>query len=99
VSCRFHQASDGQPQHQLDPGCARALWESGLHRHHGGRAGIGSRTRPVSFPTGLDVIVEALEELQLNAPKAPTPGRDQHLDFDFRRLEHQLTIYLGPHPS
>jgi hypothetical protein len=50
-------------------------------------------------PTSLDVIIEALEELQPNAPEARTSGRDQHLDFDFGRLEHQLTVYLGPHPS
>jgi hypothetical protein len=51
-------------------------------------------------PTSLNAIVEALEELlQLNAPEDRTPGRDQHLDFDFGRLEHQLAVYLGPHPS
>jgi hypothetical protein len=45
------------------------------------------------------VIVEALEELQLSALEARAPRRDQILDFDFRRLEHLLTVYLGPHRS
>jgi hypothetical protein len=45
------------------------------------------------------VIVKALEELQLNASEANDPRCDQPLDFDFERLEHQLTVYLGPHPS
>jgi hypothetical protein len=50
-------------------------------------------------PTGLDTIVVALKELQLNAPEAHAPRRDQPLNFDFGRLEHQLTIYLGPYSS
>jgi hypothetical protein len=50
-------------------------------------------------PTGLCTITEALEELQLDALEAHTPGRDQPLSSDFRRLEHQLAVYLGPHPS
>ena len=37
---------------------------------------------------GLDAIVEALEELQLHAPEARTPGSDQLLGFDYGRLEH-----------
>ena len=37
--------------------------------------------------TGLDVIIEALEELQLHAPEAHTPGTNQLLCFDYRRLE------------
>jgi hypothetical protein len=45
------------------------------------------------------MIVEALEELQLSASEASAPERDQLLDFDFGRLEHQLAVYLGPHPS
>jgi hypothetical protein len=45
------------------------------------------------------MIIEALEVLQLNAPEAHVPGHDRPLDFDFGRLEHQLAIYLGPHPS
>jgi hypothetical protein len=49
--------------------------------------------------TGLDVIVRALKELQLSAPEARAPKHDQLLDFDFGKLEHQLTVYLGPHPS
>jgi hypothetical protein len=45
------------------------------------------------------VIVEALDELRLNAPEARAPGCDQPISFDFGRMEHQLTVYLGPHPS
>ena len=37
--------------------------------------------------TGLDMITEALEELQLHAPKVHALGSDQLLDFDYRRLE------------
>jgi hypothetical protein len=37
--------------------------------------------------------------LWLGALEARAPKRDQLLDFDFRRLEHQLAVYLGPHPS
>jgi hypothetical protein len=49
--------------------------------------------------TGLDTIIEALEELQLSALDAHALEHDQLLDFNFRRLEHQLVVYLGPHPS
>ena len=49
--------------------------------------------------TGLDAITEALEELQLHAPKARAPGRDQLLGFDYGRLERQLGAFLGPRPS
>ena len=38
--------------------------------------------------TGLDAIVEALEELQLHAPEAHIPGSNQLLGFDYGRLEH-----------
>jgi hypothetical protein len=50
-------------------------------------------------PTSLDAIVEALKELQLSALGACALEHDQLLDFDFGRLEHQLAVYLGPHPS
>ena len=43
--------------------------------------------QPLHF-TGLDAITEALEELQLHTPDARTPGSDQLLGFDYRRLEH-----------
>jgi hypothetical protein len=43
-------------------------------------------TKP-PLTTGLDAIDEALEELQLQAPKAHTPGHNQLLDIDFERLE------------
>ena len=39
---------------------------------------------------------EALEELQLHALEARAPGSNQLLDFDYRRLEHQLGAFLGP---
>ena len=54
--------------------------------------------QPLHF-TGLDAIAEALEELQLHAPEARTPGSDQLLDFDYGRLERQLDAFLGPRPS
>jgi hypothetical protein len=50
-------------------------------------------------PTSLDAVAGALEELRLGALEAHTSERDQLLDFDFGRLEHQLAIYLGPHQS
>jgi hypothetical protein len=99
MSHRFHQASDGQPRHRLDPGCTHALREPRLCHHRGGRASAGSRVCPISSPTGLDTIIRALKELQLSALEARAPERDQLLDFDFERLEHQLAMYLGPHPS
>ena len=42
--------------------------------------------RPLHY-AGLNTITEALEELQLHAPEARTPGCDQLLDFDYGRLE------------
>ena len=49
--------------------------------------------------TGLDAIAEALEELQLHALEACAPRSTQLLDFDCRRLERQLSAFLGPRPS
>ena len=49
--------------------------------------------------TGLNTITEALEELQLCAPEARAPRSDQLLDFDYGRLERQLSTFLGPRPS
>ena len=49
--------------------------------------------------TSLNAIAEALEELQLHAPEACTPGNDQLLGFDYKRLERQLDAFLGPRPS
>ena len=46
--------------------------------------------------TDLDAIAEALEELQLHAPKAHAPGSDQLLSFDYGRLECKLDAFLGP---
>ena len=48
---------------------------------------------------GVDAIAEALEELQLHAPKAHTPRSDQLLVFDYGRIERQLGAFLGPRPS
>ena len=42
---------------------------------------------------GLDVIIEALEELQLHAPEAHALGSDQLLGFDYGRLERQLGAF------
>jgi hypothetical protein len=49
--------------------------------------------------TGLDTVVEALEELQLHTPKARVPRSDPLLDFDYERLERQVSAYLGSRPS
>ena len=49
--------------------------------------------------TGLDAITKALEVLQLHALEAHAPGSDQLLGFDYERLEHQLSVFLGPRPS
>ena len=49
--------------------------------------------------TSLDAIVETLDELQLHASEARTPGSDQLLGFDYGRLERQLGAFLGPRPS
>ena len=49
--------------------------------------------------TSLDAIDEAFEELRLHALEARTPWGDQLLDFDYGRLERQLTAFLGPRPS
>ena len=46
--------------------------------------------------TGLDAIAEALEELQLHAPKAHAPGSNQLPGFDYGRLKCQLNAFLGP---
>ena len=54
--------------------------------------------QPLHF-TSLDAIVEALEELCLQAPEARTPDSDQLVGFDYGRLEHQLDTFLGPRPS
>ena len=50
-------------------------------------------------PAGLNVITEALEELQLHALEARAPRSNQLLGFDYGRLEHQLNAFLGPRPS
>ena len=54
--------------------------------------------RPLHF-AGLDAIAEALEELQLHALEARAFGSDQLLDFDYGRLERQLSAFLSPRPS
>ena len=37
--------------------------------------------------TGLDAIIEALEELQLHTPEARVPESDRLLGFNYRRLD------------
>ena len=49
--------------------------------------------------SGLDVITEALEELQLHAPEARAPRSGQLLSFDYGRLERQLGAFPGPRLS
>ena len=46
--------------------------------------------------TGLGVIVEALEELQLHVSEAHVLRSDWLLGFDYGRLEHQLDAFLRP---
>ena len=80
-------------------------WVLGAHMHFGNLDFIVTmegelvRAPVVVQPlhsTGLDSIAEALEELQLYAPKAHTPKSDQLLGFDYGRLERQLDAFLGP---
>jgi hypothetical protein len=49
--------------------------------------------------TGLDAITEMLEEPRLHALEAYAPGSGWLLDFNHKRLEHQLRVFLGPQPS
>ena len=46
-----------------------------------------------------DPIDEALQNMQLHAPKAHTPASDQHLSLDCESMEHQLGAFLGPRPA
>ena len=46
--------------------------------------------------TDLDVIAEALDELQLHVLEAHAPRSDQLLSFNYKRLERQLGAFLGP---
>ena len=46
--------------------------------------------------TGLDAIVEVIEELQLHASEARVPRSDWLLGFDYGKLERQLGAFLGP---
>ena len=49
---------------------------------------------------GLDVITEALEELQLHAPEARALGSDQLLGFDYGRLKPSSVPSWDPdHPG
>ena len=64
----------------------------------GGLVQAPMAVQPLHF-TSLDVIVEALKELQLHAPEARVSGSDQLLGFDYRRLQRQLGAFLGPRPS
>ena len=49
--------------------------------------------------TGLDAIIEMLEELWPHALEAHAPGSGQLLNFDYVRLERQHGVFLGPQPS
>ena len=49
--------------------------------------------------TGFNAITKMLEERRLHASEAHAPKSGQLLDFDYGRLEHQLSIFLGPQPS
>jgi hypothetical protein len=53
---------------------------------------------PVQPPrsTGVNTIVKALEELQLHALEVRAPGGARLPDFDYERLERQLSVFLGP---
>jgi hypothetical protein len=73
------------------------LWESGLLVTTEGEL---VRALPQPPPaTGIDVIIGALEELQLSASEALALECDQLLYFDLGKLKHQLVVYLGPHLS
>jgi hypothetical protein len=48
---------------------------------------------------GIDIVIEALEELQLRALEARPSGSDRLLDFDYGRMERQLYVFLGPRLS
>ena len=73
---RLHQAADGQ---QRPTWASNDEPEPGLHCHL--RRGTEADTAPGS---GLDAVVEALEELQLLAPEARTLGSDRFLDDHFK---------------
>ena len=49
--------------------------------------------------TGLNAIIEALEELWLYVVEALALESGQLLNFNYGRLEHQLGVFLGPQPS
>ena len=48
--------------------------------------------QPLHF-SGFDAITEALEELQLYALEAHTPGSGQLLNFDYGRLERPFGVF------
>jgi hypothetical protein len=81
-------------------------WIPGVHMRFGTLDFVvtteGELVRPPTpthppLTTGLNAIDGALEELQLHAPEARAPGRNQLLDFG--RLERQFAIFLGTHLS
>ena len=83
-------------------------WVPGMHVHFGNLDFIVTTEGEVAQVTaavqplhsvGLNMIVEALEELQLHASEAHVLGSDRLLSFDYRRLERQLNAFLGPRPS
>ena len=50
--------------------------------------------------TSLNTVTKMLKELWLHAPEARASGSGQLLDFDYGRLERQLSIFREPnHPG
>ena len=95
MSRRPHQVSDSKSQHQRGPRRTRAFWEDFIITTEGELAQAPATIQPL-HSTSLDVVVEALEELQLHAAEACVPRSGRLLDFDYRRLERQLDAFLGP---
>ena len=83
-------------------------WVPGAHMHFGDLDFIvtaegGLVRAPIVVQpfhsTSLDAVTKMLEELRLRASEAHAPESSQLLDFDYRRLERQLGILMGPQPS
>ena len=83
-------------------------WVPGSHMHFGdldfivtmeGELALAPTVVQPLHSTGLDVIAEAFNELQLHALEAHAPESNWLLSFDYGRLEHQLDAFLGPRPS
>ena len=83
-------------------------WVLGTHLHFGdldfivmmkGELAMAPTVVEHLHSASLDMIIEALEGLQLYALEAYVAENDQLLDFDYGRLERQLGAFLGPRPS